>query len=397
MYTGKTKAKEHRRNLRRAAVVVQVAVMSTVIVGSGALAIDLGTLYTARGELQRAADAAALAGVSSYFTNAGLLDQNDVLIDLATQRAQEISYVNPTLGAASYLEAADVVVGTFDFDNPGGDLDTSGVQPFNAVGVVVRRTADSFNGPVSYAFARIFGRNDGGVVAEAAAVIDDRFAGFEQREENPLLLPFTIHEDTYEEMLASGPDEWSCEDGEVLQSGDLVSEVKLLPWKQKNQGNGQGGGGEDDGGGNFGHLNVGIHDHGNPRIREQIIGGISPAELEAEIGTSRVVFYDDFGEPVTYEITGTPGMRAGLEDAVEQRIGDIIGFFLHDDIWENGSNATYRIVDIRFGRVMHVDLHGNPNDKQLVVQPVAYTGPFVFVREYAESTDGQVGKLYLVR
>jgi len=50
-----------RQNLRRAGVAVQVAVFSGVMIAFGALALDLGRLYTARGELQRAADSAALA------------------------------------------------------------------------------------------------------------------------------------------------------------------------------------------------------------------------------------------------------------------------------------------------------------------------------------------------
>ena len=48
--------------LRRGGVIVQVAVMMTVVMGMGALAIDVGAMYTAKTELQAAADLAALAG-----------------------------------------------------------------------------------------------------------------------------------------------------------------------------------------------------------------------------------------------------------------------------------------------------------------------------------------------
>ena len=109
------------------------------------------------------------------------------------------------------------------------------------------------------------------------------------------------------------------------------------------------------------------------------------------------MFYDQYGNPVTHEITGTPGLKAGMQDAVVERIGDIIAFFIHDDIWDHGANTTYRIVDVRFARVMYVDLHGNPENKQIMVQPVAYTGPGVIVRHYADSSGGQVGSLRLVR
>ena len=47
---------------RRAVAAVQVAVMLVVLVGVAALTIDGGHLMFVRGELQNAADAAALAG-----------------------------------------------------------------------------------------------------------------------------------------------------------------------------------------------------------------------------------------------------------------------------------------------------------------------------------------------
>ena len=143
----------NRRFLRRGGVVVQVAVMSTVILGCGALAIDIGMLYKTRGELQRAADAAALAGASSYLL--------------------AFSYANPTLREGTLLDVSDLVLGTFNFDQPDTPLDTSGTQPFNAVELLVRRAPGSLNGPVSYLFAGVFGRQEGGVVASAAAAHEE--------------------------------------------------------------------------------------------------------------------------------------------------------------------------------------------------------------------------------
>jgi Flp pilus assembly protein TadG len=54
----------------RGAVLVLVALGSVVLVGVAALAIDLGMLYTARSEAQRAADAAALAGAQEFLYSA---------------------------------------------------------------------------------------------------------------------------------------------------------------------------------------------------------------------------------------------------------------------------------------------------------------------------------------
>jgi hypothetical protein len=377
---------------RRAAVAVQVLVCSVVILGMGALTIDVGKLYVARSELQRAADSAALAGASVYVENAGLI-QDPNLAQIACERAQQFSLENWTQGAPTGLDGADVIAGALDLTDPHGDLDTSGLQRFNAVQVLVRRTAGSANGSVAYSFARIFGYTDGGVVAGATAALDDRFSGYTQTEQYGLLVPFTINKDTFAQMLASGPDDFSYDhpNDQVLPNPDGVREVDLYPYRQ----NADGGGNQ--GAGNFGLLNIGTGNQGDAVIEMQIREGVPPADLELEIGTSEIDFVDDYGQPETYNITGSPGLKTTLEDAVETRTGQIIGFFLHDLVTMSGQNAVYRIVGLRFGRVMHIDLHGNPNDKRLVIQPVAYTGPGVIVSEDAPSSDGQVGRLRLVR
>jgi Flp pilus assembly protein TadG len=372
-------------------VTAQVVVCSVVILGMGALVIDVGKLYVARSELQRAADSAALAGTSAYLDNAGLL-QSLTLGELARERAQTYSLANWTYGVPTVLDTGDIVVGTLDLTDPDGTLDTSGTQRFNAVQVLVRRTADSSNGAIGYSFARIFGHADGGVVAAATAAYDDRFSGFRQTPHGPMI-PFTIHEDIYEDLLVNGPDEYSWDkvEKQVEYTPDEVREIRLFPYRAKLHG------GDEDGAGNFGILNIGTGNQGDAAIEVQIREGVAPSDLETEIGTSTLTFVGSGGQPVTYDITGSPGLKAGMEGAMASRVGDVVGFFLHDLVTLTGSNAVFRIVDVRFGRVMYVDLNGNPNDKCLVIQPVAYTGQGVFVDVNAPSSDGQVGRLRLVR
>lgn len=66
----------------RGSVIVMVAVSLAVILGMGALAVDMGMLIKQRDDAQRAADAAALAGASA-FQEGKALDQ----VDEAEQRA----------------------------------------------------------------------------------------------------------------------------------------------------------------------------------------------------------------------------------------------------------------------------------------------------------------------
>ena len=153
---------------RRAATIVFVAVSSTVLLSMGAVALDLGTLYSARAELQRSADAAALAAASflSNYTgdDAALLDEAD-----------RIARLNSVLGISAGLESGDLELGRSVYDEATGQFSfESASENPNAVRVVVRRSEGSEGGPINFAFARLFGRNQRDVTARAAAVLIPR-------------------------------------------------------------------------------------------------------------------------------------------------------------------------------------------------------------------------------
>jgi hypothetical protein len=241
-------------------------------------------------------------------------------------------------------------------------------------------------------FAKIFGKSAGNVSAVAAAWLDDRFAGLNFSESEGVMTPFTVNEVLYADMVANGADEFSFNDISGVDTGaaDGVREVKLFPWKEKNQ---EG----SDGAGNFGLLNIGITNQGTSEVEDQIINGVTADQLDREIGTSVLEFVDDWGDPLTHNMTGNPGMSAGLKDAVQHRVGDIIGFFTHRTVDLSGANASFTITSVRFGRLMHIDLTGSPKNKAIVVQPIVYTGGGVITKPSAPSTSGMVGNLTLVK
>lgn len=80
------------------AVLLLVAVGAVALVGMLGLAVDLGMLYTARSEAQRAADAAALAGASAFQEGDPLL--NPELVAVAEARAYETATLNWIRNAA---------------------------------------------------------------------------------------------------------------------------------------------------------------------------------------------------------------------------------------------------------------------------------------------------------
>ncbi len=138
-------------------VLVLVALAMFVLLGLAALGIDVGYMYTVRNELQRSADAGALAGASAFTTG----DWNDTSMALdhprgiADARAREFA-------------AKDKVIQTTL--NPASEVAVSFDSGPDRIAVVTSRNADLF-------FARIFGIANQLITARAvaeAAVVDQR-------------------------------------------------------------------------------------------------------------------------------------------------------------------------------------------------------------------------------
>jgi len=55
-----------------------------------------------------------------------------------------------------------------------------------------------------------------------------------------------------------------------------------------------------------------------------------------------------------------------MQDALEQRIGDVVGFFVHRTFVDPGANCQFTVVNIRFGRIVQVDFTGSPTTRPLV-------------------------------
>ncbi len=393
------------RYRRRAIIAVQVGVMMVVLLGLAALTVDLGALFNARADLQRTADAAALAGASAYVTDdmmrirmgTGGSESAAYVTGLAAARVSEFASMNPTLGLGTTVIApGDIYTGWINIDSTTESIQT-GVAPVDltAVRVIVRREAggdESANAPVQFFFAPILGKLAGETSASAVAVFDDRFAGFDVGEPGAGGLPFTIHEDAFAQELMHGGDQYAYneEGGTITSAPDGIREVRLYPYPLS-------GSGYEEGDGNFGVLNIGTGNQGVDAERVQILNGLTAEDMEMEIGTSEPTFLDGEGSPVTYDITGSPGLEAALKDVVSQIVGDVVAFFLHDNVVLSGSNATYTITSIRFGRVMDIRLTGAPSTRGLYIQPVSYNGGGVRIDPDAPSSGGLVGLIVLAR
>src|SRR5262245_34628930 len=159
---------------RRGVAMVAVLVALVALIAAGALAIDVGLIWASRTQLQNATDAAALAGGANLIDKIGptvtLSEAEDAVLDQAG--------LNPSVAAPDgvVVDTSDITYGHWDLDartfDPGVDLTDPDVV--NAVNVV-SRSDGGVNSPVPAFMARVLGRQDFHVTAEATAYLG--FAG----------------------------------------------------------------------------------------------------------------------------------------------------------------------------------------------------------------------------
>lgn len=350
---------------RRGTVVVFTAVSFTVLIGFAALAIDVGYAYAVQAQLQRNADAAALAGAVILTSDKMLTPSYDPTSDVISE-VDLYAALNVSGGVAPVIAGSDIIVGFIsDLSDP-TEMINPGATPFNAVQVMVRRE-DNNNGELPMFLASIFGVSSVPLRAVAIAGVEDGFSAYHPPSSGTTpLLPFSISLDKFNDQITdgNGPDQWTW--NETTRTPDQVpdgeNEIWIFPTGI-------------DAAGNFGTLNIGIGSQGTQQLGNQIRNGLSEQDLINEIGTANLSFVDSNGNSQNYGMTGNPGISGGLAADIQARIGDVVAYFVHDTVTMQGSNATFNIIDLRFGRLFEVDLTGNPANKRIVLQPEAYSGP----------------------
>lgn len=147
----------------RGATAVMFTVFLTGSMGLVGASVDLGALYSAKAQLQNAADAAALAAANTMI---GLDANNNAVAQTGTAlaSAQTYSAANQALGVALQLKnppGDDFTIGFWDKDTGTFDPNRTGMgvsNPDNLTGVQVTvRRDNSANTPVSTFFAGIVG------------------------------------------------------------------------------------------------------------------------------------------------------------------------------------------------------------------------------------------------
>jgi len=338
--------------------------MLVVIVAMLAFAIDVGFLLIAKTELQRSADAAAMAGAWELREAAPRSNNIDLTDEILTARlqAQLFAAANNVCNASPSVDlnkpnssSGDVVVGHLaDPTDPNCAMDFSDPGRFNAVQVRVRRTS-SQNGEVPLFFARIFGTQGKSVEAQATAALLNNFEGFEPPEDgsNLPLLPFALDVATWKGMLAGGgTDGWkfNSDTGKVSPGSDRVREVNLYP-----QGTGSPA--------NRGTVDIGPSNNSTADIARQILRGVTQADLDYVGGELR---FNSRGE---LYLNGDPGISAGVKNELAAIIGQPRIIPIFSSVKGPGNNAQYTIVEFAGVRICEVVLTGN--SKRVIIQPAS--------------------------
>ncbi|HUW82307.1 MAG TPA: pilus assembly protein TadG-related protein [Phycisphaerae bacterium] len=377
----------NKRFERRGSALPLVAVMCPVLFAFAALSVDIGQLYNAKAQLQRCADAGALAGAATLIDERRLQQNGGTTLEIeAAVRSTTRDYVtrNHVLGEGPTVDLnvsnstdGDIVLGTLaDLSNYHEPLSTANPNTYNSVYVRVRRDTER-NGPIGLFFARIMGIYSADVGAEATATIDDDVVGYRvtPTSGNAELMPFALHVNAWNALMAGASPigdqyEYDPDTGGVDSGTDGVVEINFYP----------GGGATQLPPGNFGTVDIGSSNNSTNDIRRQILEGVSAEDLAYHGGELKL------GPEGTLTLGGDPGLSAGFKDALEAIIGQPRAVPLFSEVSGNGNNAVYTIVGFAGIRIMDVKLTGSMDSKYVIVQSAYVVDDAVITQPGASSS-----------
>jgi Flp pilus assembly protein TadG len=348
-----------RPRRRRGNVLVLCAFMMVGLMAMIAFAVDIGYILVARDQLQRAADASALAAAWELIDADAPKGDSDVMQMIGNARsiAREYAARNTVLTSAPTLGQGDVRVGYLSNPlDPACVFTTVGSGMPNAVQVSIRRAADQ-NGEVPLFFAPVLGVDRVATEAQATAVLINSIGGFQAPTDgsNLNILPFALDEETWHNLIHHdiGADNWKWDEEakRVVPGMDSIKEVNLYPQSTGSPGN-------------RGTVDIGGRNNSTADIARQIVDGISAEDMEH--------FPDgkmQFDEQGKLYLNGDTGISAGVKDELASIIGQPRIIPIFRSVQGPGNNATYTIVQFAGVRVLDVKLTGSMASKRLIIQP----------------------------
>jgi Flp pilus assembly protein TadG len=356
---------------RRGTVAALTAISSVALLGFVALAVDVGMLYNVRAELQRTADAAALAAAWELLDEDALSGTPEMSLEEQAARQAAATYAalnsvhnaNPAvdLNAENTIEG-DIVLGYLSNpNNLSQPLCMTAPNQINSVRVLVRRDSVR-NGPISLFFANVLGISTCELSASATATIKDGVVGYRVTEETgpAELLPMALKKEKWDELLtgvAAGPigDDYSYDEetGAVTSGADGILELNLFPGEGPDQLPP----------GNYGTVDIGGSNNSTADIARQILEGVNADDLAYHGGELKL------GSDGTLLLEGDTGISASLKNELKAIIGQPRAIPLFSEVSGPGDNSIFTIVGFAGMRIVDVKLTGAMELKSVIIQP----------------------------
>ncbi len=380
--------RSHRssRPSRRGTISVLAAVLTIVLVGMVAFSVDIGYVLKAKEELQRTADAAALATCWEYGKNLSENFSPAIAMESARNVASDYASHNEVTNKSMSLAAnsdndpgGDVVFGYISDLAAGADsFQTGDANVYNAVRVRVRKDS-TLNNEVPYFFARVFGLQGQKLSAQATAAIVRDVSGFRVPADgsNLDLLPFALDLETWNSWQAGqGTDNWNWnpDTKQAIPGSDDKVEINLYP-----QGTGSPG--------NRGTVDIGGANNSTSDIARQILDGVSPQDMQSLADSGRQLEFNAKGQ---LALNGDTGISAGVKDELAAIIGQPRVIPVFAQVMGPGNNAEYTIVKWMGIRIMDVKLTGPMSKKYVTIQ----AAPIVAKGVIPSSTTGSSANVY---
>lgn len=370
-------SKSARHQNRRGTVLVMAAALMVALVGCLALAVDVGYLCMTCGQLQRAADAGALAGATALYDTrkmrSELHEYRYTIIpprpDTARREVGRFIGFNPAAARDLQVDAnpanlidGEIVLGSRSIN--AAPLIPTLDKPDSVLVRLPLREGHA-NGAVQLFFARVWGLETANLGASAMATVKHPGG----------LLPFGISETKWDSLGAGGDGDhfaYGRGDGDfgVTGGADGVPEIVIFPGDWNGEGMPPG---------NFGLLFIGNHQGGPSVIGPQINRGVSESDLDFHGGVLR----DGMDVP------GKTGLKSGNKHALlghpnyVDNVGDslydgIVGQFryiaVYDSATGNGSNSTFTVSKFVMVRIMAIQIDGSTRIDQYDTEGSDITG-----------------------
>lgn len=359
-----------RRSRRSGAIAVLAAFLLIPAFIFVAFVVNLGYILLAKEEMQKAADAASMAGAGALFAvtpaSGGSYTSTETITNInnAVLEAQKFAVANTAGGTNTQLLASDCIVGYVDPTVAGSALiPWSAGQPYpNSVQVTIRRDG-TVNGPLRLFMGGILGMSTWNGHATATASKVYTITGFNNA--GSLLLPLAIDINLWNTFLATG----KSPDGLVhdTYTATPASSTTPAPGNVKSGADGTPEFGDvypnKTSPGNFGLVSLGAPSSNTPAYDSWVLNGATSSDL-AYFGPNGIQATPS--APLT--MSGGPGMKDPVIGNLASIVGQSREILLYSSYTNNGSNSTYKIVG--FAGVTIVRSSGNGTNADIRLQPM---------------------------